>query len=440
MTALRRFACVRFALAALCVTAPLAAQTAAGSAPPPEPTYGQNASGGVNAPRWRAGPYVVMVSLDAFRWDYVDRFPTPSLRRLAERGVRVERMIPVYPSLTFPNHYSLATGLYAEHHGLVGNVFEDPRRHEGYSLARRSTVQDSSWYGGEPLWVTAEEQQMVSASFFWVGSEAAVQGVRPTFWYAFSDSIPAETRVDQALAWLALPPQSRPHLITLYFSDVDHAGHLHGPDSAQLRDAVATVDAFVGRLLDGIDKLPYGKDVTVMVMSDHGMAGYGRDDFIGLDLQRIPGARLTEFGPFGTLFVPGADYARLAAARDTLRAMVGARADVYLRSEVPARYHYSAHPAIGDILIIPKGHGMVERADLRARFQPGYTHGWDNQLPDMGATFIAAGPRLKPHTRLPPLEAVNVYALVAELLGLVPAPTDGKLDVWTSALAPAAAR
>ena len=420
---------------ALALAGPAAAQIVP-PAPPPSPTYGTNVSGGVNAPKWRAAPYVVMVSFDAFRWDYADRFPTPNLHRLIASGVRVERMIPVYPTLTFPNHYSIATGLYAEHHALVGNVFEDPRRGDSYSLAVRAAVQDSSWYGGEPLWVTAEEQQMVAGTFFWPGSEAAVQGVRPTFWYTFNDSIPGEARVDQTLAWLAMPPETRPHLITLYFSDVDHAGHTSGPDSPQVRDAVAAVDGYLGRLLDGLDKLPHGKDVTVMVMSDHGMAGYTRDDFIGLELQRIPGARLTEYGPFGAIFLPGADYARLAAARDTLRAMVGARADVYLRSEIPARYHYSAHPAIGDILVIAKGHGMVERADFLPRFQPGFTHGWDNRLPEMGATFVARGPRIRRGVKLPPLEAVNVYALVAELLGLVPAATDGNLDVWRRALLP----
>jgi predicted AlkP superfamily pyrophosphatase or phosphodiesterase len=426
-----------FALGA-CAPAPPAATAASRAALiPSEPTHGQNASGGVNAARWRAAPYVVLVSFDGFRPDYMERYAAPNLRRMAARGVRAERMIPVFPTKTFPAHYTLATGLYAENHGLVGNTFEDPRKPgRRYSLGDRVAVEDSSWYGGEPIWVTAEKQGMVAGAFFWVGSETAVQGVRPTFWHRFNDSIPSAARVDQALGWLSLPPERRPHLITLYFSDVDGAGHDAGPDSPDVAAAVARVDGLLGRLLDGVVALPHGREVTVIVVSDHGMAGYGASDAIVLDVDRLTGVRIVEVGPYASLFVPGADATRLRAARDTLRAMVGERAAVYLRAEVPARFHYSAHPAAGDIVIVPRGTGVIVASPNAARFRPGFNHGWDNLLPEMAATFVAMGPRLAAGRTLPPFEAVHVYPLVAELLGLAPAPVDGRIDVWRGVLTP----
>lgn len=408
---------------------PSAAPFAAPSAPPPEPNYGQNASGGVNAPRHRDAPYVVMVSFDGFRPDYLERHPTPWFDRLAERGVRAERMIPAFPTKTFPSHYSLATGLYAENHGLVGNTFRDPRREGRYSIRDRSAVEDSSWYGGEPLWVTAERQGMVAAAYYWIGTEAAVQGIRPTFWYRFTEEVPGEARVDRIVEWLALPPEHRPHLVMAYFSETDVAGHDHGPDSPELAAAVARVDALLGRLVRGVDALPHGDRVTYVLVSDHGMASYGRDDLVVLDTGRLPDVEIVESGPYASVFVPGADPERLRAVRDTLRRMVADRADVYLRGDVPERLHFSAHPAVGDLVLVARGTAMLVPRSRAAAFRPGHTHGWDNRMPEMGALFLAAGPRLPADTVIGPFEAVHVYPLVTEILGLEPADVDGRLGV-----------
>ena len=416
-------------LLGLCIALPLdcAAQAA----------LAQNPTGGINSRERQDAPYVVLVSFDGFRPDYLDRHPTPAFHRVIRRGVRAERMIPVFPSKTFPSHYTMATGLYADRHGLVGNTFEDPRRPGRYAIGDRATVEDSTWYGGEPIWVTAEKQGMVAATYFWVGSEAAVQGVRPTFWHRLDATAPAsEARVDSALAWLAQPPERRPHLITMYFSETDGAGHAAGPDSPEVAAAVARVDSLLGRLLDGLDRLPHAERVTLILVSDHGMAGYGMDDLIVLDTARLAGVRIAESGPYASLFVPGAGPARLRAVRDTVRAMVGESVGVYLRDEVPARFHYSGHPAVGDLVLVPRGRQMLVPSQAVPRYRPGFTHGWDNRLPEMGALFLAMGPRLPADTVIAPFESVHLYPLMTELLGLDPAPVDGTLDVWTPFLRP----
>ncbi len=226
---------------------------------------------GPNAPQQLSKPYVILVSLDGFRYDYPKLYHATHLLALATQGASApDGMIPSYPSVTFPNHYTIVTGLYPEHHGIVANSFYDPARKGTYSYRDNNTVTDGAWYGGTPLWVVAEQQGMRSASFFWVGSEADIQGVRPSYYLKFDGSFPNAKRVEQVLAWLRLPPEQRPHFITLYFSDTDTAGHQYGPDSPQVADAVHELDNEIGKLADGIkdSNLP----VDLIVVADHGMA------------------------------------------------------------------------------------------------------------------------------------------------------------------------
>ena len=152
-------------------------------------------SGGINLPEHRDKPYLVLVSLDGFRWDYQDLYNTPALDRIAADGVRAERMIPVFPTLTFPNHYSIATGLYPAHHGLIDNTFPNDDLSDWYSIRRREAVQDGAWYAGEPVWVAAEKAGMVTAAYYFVGTEADIQGIPMTYWHTFDASVPGTTRV-----------------------------------------------------------------------------------------------------------------------------------------------------------------------------------------------------------------------------------------------------
>ena len=382
-------------------------------------------SGGANAPEHRGAPYVVLVSFDGFGAELWGRHPAPSFERVAAVGVRAERMIPVYPTKTFPTHYSIATGMYAETHRLVGNRFWAPDLGAAYSLSDRMAVEDGRFYGGEPIWVTAERQGMVAASFFFVGSEAPVLGIQPTHWHRFDAAIPHDHRVDEVLSWLAMPPETRPHMITLYFEDIDAAWHFSGPDSPETAAAVAEVDRSLGRLLDGIEALPHGDEVYAILVSDHGLLETTAIDEVDMGL--FPGVRMAEAGPYVSLFIEEGGAARGPALRDSLAALLP-EADVWLREEVPERLHYSADPRIGDIVVSAAPGRRIHEAGRTPRDR--WTHGWDNAVPEMSAIFLAMGPGIEPGRVIAPFEAIHVYPLMAHLLGLEPNPrAEGRLEV-----------
>ena len=395
-------------------------------------------TGGVNAPETLDKPYLVLVSFDGFRHDYLDRYDTPSFDRVASRGAAAEALVPVYPSLTFPAHYSIVTGLHPERHGLVGNRFYDPVRGAEYNYRDRASVEDGAWYGGEPIWVTAETQGMVAAAMLYLGTEADVGGVRPTFWTRYADRGSHRERVDQVLDWLALPPARRPHVVLLYFSAVDGAGHRGGPASAAVAEAVEQVDAALGRLLDGIDALDHGGAVSVVLVSDHGMAAVRREGMIDLrEAADLRGVRVVVSGPGANLFVAGGP-ARARAVRDDVndgaggRGLVGGRA--YLRHEVPAALRYRDNPRIGDVVVVTDP-GFI--FDLGGP-PPAGMHGWDPRHPDMHGIFLASGPDIRPGQRIGRVESVDLYPFLARLVRLAPNPdVDGDPAVLAPLFAPA---
>jgi predicted AlkP superfamily pyrophosphatase or phosphodiesterase len=386
-----------------------------------------SASGGSNAAAHLDAPHVVLVGFDGFRADYFERFSPPNFARAIQQGARAAGLIPVFPSKTFPNHYSIATGLYPEHHGLVANGFYDPERRESYGFWEQDKVVDASWYRGEPIWVTAETQGMVSACYFWPGSEAPIKGVRPTYFHRYDGQVPNEARVDAVLDWLRMPAERRPRLITLYFSDVDTAGHRHGPTAPGTGEAVLAVDRMLGRLMDGLDSLPHRDRIYLLLVSDHGMTETG-GEYVTLleDLIDLKDITVGDAGPHANLHVGGGE-ARARQVRDQINA--GLRhGRAYLRAEVPARLHYREDPRIGDVVIVMDEHYMV--AVRRPGRDPYSTaagmHGWDPALPSMHGIFVAVGPDIAAGTRIPAFESVDVYSLMAELLGLTPAsPLDG---------------
>jgi len=363
------------------------------------------------------------MSFDGFRGDYLDHYNAPNFQRVARQGARAVGLIPSFPSKTFPNHYSIVTGDYPETHGIVANRFYDPARNATYAIGDNKAVLDGSWYRGEPIWVTAEKQGMVTASYFWVGSEAAIEGVRPTRTKAFPDSTTDNQRADSVIAWLAMPAAQRPHLVAVYMSDVDNAGHRYGPDDPHVQSAITTVDAALGRILDGIATLPFRDRINVVLVSDHGMASYTPETSVNVaTLIDTVGVRIGDTGPNANLHVSGG-IARARILRDSLnRRLQHGRA--YLREEVPARLHYRADPRIGDIVIIMDEHYQI---GTRIPTSAGGTHGWDPQSPSMHGIFLAMGPGIRAGSSIPPFENVQIYPLLAEMLRLTPAShTDGK--------------
>lgn len=394
----------------------------------------QIVQGRINSAEQRQKPYLIMISADGFRWDLADKYHAVHLLALRRSGVAAEKMIPSYPSVTFPNHYSLATGLYPSHHGIVNNAFYDPKRGLGYRISDRAAVQDSSWYGGIPIWVLAEQQQMVTASLFWVGSEAAVGGVRPTFFYYYNDKISMESRLRTVKDWLQLPEDRRPHLILFYLSQVDHAEHLFGPDSKEAEDAVHLVDDVVGRMTRMVDSLPL--PVNYIFVSDHGMAAL---DTLHAGISLPTAIDTTKFiisGSETLVNLYARDKKDIAGQYAALKKEKPEGWDVYLPDETPARWHYTSrddrYGRMGDILLVAQYPHMLYLRDHRVH--PG-EHGYDNVLPEMGATFYGWGPAFKKGLGIPPFENVNVYPLAARLLGLtLPEGIDGSPAVLKGVL------
>ena len=374
---------------------------------------------GRNDPRHLDKPYVVVVSFDGFRHDYMEMFDTPNFDRVAAGGARADGLIPVFPSLTFPAHYSIATGLYPGTHGLVANTFHDRELDRTYSLSDRETVEDGRWYGGEPIWVTAEKQGMVSAAFYFVGSEADVQGIRPSYWKRFDPIIPNEVRVDTVLTWLSLAEEQRPHLVSLYFAEADYAGHRFGPgDSPELAGAVGQVDRALGRLLDGLDALPHGDRVFVVLVSDHGMSDVRPEGHYALDeIADLSGARLTSGGSVGILFVEEGEE-RIEELRAQLDAGMP-NAKVYRSHEAPARLHLNGHPRFGDLVVVPEEGYTIGIGPRRGSSRG--MHGWDPGFRSMHGIFLVKGPGVEAGTRLPRIEGVDIYPFMARVLELEPA-------------------
>lgn len=392
-------------------------------------------SGRENDSRQEKKPYVIFISADGFRHDLADKFHATHLQALRARGVAASSMIPSFPSVTFPNHYSLATGLYPAHHGLVDNTFYDPAKNRVYRISDRAAVTDSSWYGGVPIWVLAEQQKMLSASFFWVGSEAAIKGIRPSYYYLYNDRIPLDARLQAVKAWLTLPENKRPHLILFYLSQVDHAEHLFGPDSKETEAAVHLVDDCVGKMTEMVDSLHL--PVNFVFVSDHGMAAV--DTAHGIFPAGIDTAAFKVTFGETMIHLYAKHKASIPAEYLALKKETGAEEnpsyDVYLASDMPARWHYSKsddrYGRIGDILLVaraPKVFGIPGR-----KINPG-AHGFDNALPDMGATFYAWGPAFRRDT-IPSFSNVNVYPLIARILGLtISQPVDGSLRTLSGTL------
>lgn len=372
-------------------------------------------------------PSVLLVSIDGFRADYLELGITPNLERIATDGARAAWMTPSYPSLTFPNHYTIVTGLRPDHHGIVQNTMHDPALGD-FSLGRREAVGDGRWWGGEPVWVTAENAGLPTATVFWPGSEAAIQGVRPGRWLPYDGDMPMAARVDTVLGWLSEPAATRPRFATLYFDALDHAGHDSGPDSTGVREAVAAVDEAIGRLLDGLEARGLADVVDLVVVSDHGMATVAMDHVIAVEDMVAPtDVRVVSYGQsVGFEPLPG----RTAAAEAQLLGDHGHYA-CWRKGEFPERWDYGTHPRVPAIVCqMDEGWDASSREWMAKRPRTGNrgSHGFDPALPSMRAIFLARGPSVRDGVVVPAFDNVDVYPLLMRLVGLAPAPNDGDAD------------
>jgi predicted AlkP superfamily pyrophosphatase or phosphodiesterase len=371
--------------------------------------------------------YVVLVSLDGFRFDYVTKWSATHIAALAQAGATApDGMTPSYPSITFPNHLTLVTGLFPEHHGIVNNRFYDPARKQTYVYKESQSNSDGTWYSGTPIWSLAEQQHMRAASFFWPGSEAEIAGKRPSFYLHFDDKFPDEGRIDQILTWLKLPAAERPHLITLYYSNTDHAGHDFGPDSPEEEAAVHHVDQLMGTLREKLDAT--GLPVDLVIVADHGMTN-AQGDWITLDQF----ADLSHFKHEEFALYPDTEQ-DAATAYASFRAHPDPRFTVYRRADVPAYLHFNENAREGDPVIVPNGPYRFRVSTNSTKPHPG-DHGYDvTRMPEMKALFVANGPDIRPGAQLSTFPNVDIYDFVAKLLSLKPAKNDGSLSPLKPAL------
>ncbi len=371
---------------------------------------------------------VVLVSLDGFRWDFRRYGETPTLDSLAGAGVSAERLVPPFPSLTFPSHYTMATGLYPENHGIISNTMYDPERDAWFRISDRDAVEQGFWWGGEPVWLTAERQGITAATFFWPGTETAIQGKYATHWRPFDASIPNRERVDQVLAWLALPDGQRPGLITLYFEDVDGAAHDEAVDSPRVRRAIEAVDVAIGRLTAGIARLDVRNQVNVIVVSDHGMSERSPDRVVFMDdYLELDAVRVVDWHPVWMGYANDGDHERV------YRQLEGAHPNitVYRRGDLPERFRLQHNARVPPVIAIADDGWSITTRDYFQRNRRnffGHSHGYDNQLLSMGSLFIASGPAFAAGHTVPPFANVHLYELVCHLLGIEPASNDGSLD------------
>jgi len=380
---------------------------------------------------------LILISFDGYRADYIDRGLSPTLAGLAKDGVHAQAMRSAFPTLTFPNHYTIVTGLYPDHHGIVNNRMVDPVSGKRFVYNDRSTTSDPSWWGGEPLWVSVERQGMHASTMFWPGSDVAIDGVRPDHWLPFDGKMSPDARVDQALAWLDLPPGQRPDLLTLYFEQVDHEMHEHSPDSKEVDAALREVDAALGRLVDGLRQRAIFDAANLVVVSDHGATASGPDKVVVIDdFVKVANIDVINTGVLAG-FVPKPGYeAQVEHAvlqpHDHMRC--------WRKTEVPARLHYGTNARIPPLLCLADDGWLIFTREFMNRPNRHISigeHGYDNDDPKMRALFVAHGPAFKRGLVVPEFDNVDIYPLLTHVLHIKPQPNDGNYaEVKSMLIAP----
>ena len=372
-------------------------------------------------------PYVILISADGFRDDFTELYDAKNLKALSKNGVRANYMTPSYPSVTFPNHYSIITGLYPSHHGLVDNSYIDVPTGAFYNMGNKKMVAEGKWYGGTPLWVLAEQQKMIAASFFWVASEADIQGIKPTYYYIYNEKTNIGTRIKAVKDWLSLPEELRPHFITFYFPQVDHDAHEYGPNDIRVGNAVKFVDSSINALQEALNTLHL--PINYVFVSDHGMAKVDN-----VNTLTIPKAIDTSYFtvPWGDaqLHLYAKDKSKIESTYNALKQDTSIT--VYKLDETPSYWHYAStddwHHRLGDLIVVPHFPKIFNLSNRKTSLGK---HGFDNHLPEMRASFMAWGPAFKNGLTIDGFENVNVYPMIAHLLGLNydEKNIDGKLEV-----------
>lgn len=370
---------------------------------------------------------VLLISIDGFAANYMDRFPVPRLRQLAAGGVASRSLIPVFPTKTFPTHYSMVTGLYPDQTGVISNNMEDPDLPGRFSLRNREAIIDGRWYGGEPVWNTIQRQGLSAATLFWVGSEAEIGGMRPDIWRPYRSNMSYRARIDTVMEWLTRPEENRPDLVTLYLNRVDIAGHRYGLESGELEEAVAEVDHWIGVLLDELEATGLRDHINLLLVSDHGMSALDEERLIFLDdLIDLDRVEMIDWTPVAMMNPADGESV------DNLVEILS-RPDepwqIWRKEEIPDRFRFGSHVRVPEIVMLADpGYMFTSRPFFRRNGLIKATHGYDAEHPEMHGILMASGPAFRRGAKTESIESIHLYALICHLLGVEPAPNEGRLD------------
>ncbi len=377
-------------------------------------------------------PPLLLISIDGMRHDYLDLVEIPAIQRLVDGGVTADSLHHVFPTKTFPTHYSMVTGCYPGTHGVVANSMWDPDRDARFSLGNREAVGDGFWYQGcEPIWVAAEDQGLRAGTYFWPGSEARIRGVRPSFWKPYSNDVPHLERVETLLEWLDLPADERPTFLTLYFSIVDSMGHRHGPLAEPVAEALADVDAHLEILLDGLEERGLLDQMHIILASDHGMSRVDTERYIMLDdYLDLSRAVVSDWGPAAQIWATEKEVDEIVEALDGAHPHLR----VWAREDIPARYRFGTHRRVPDVVAEADLEWLISNRPFMAgqrRFPLVGQHGWDPALREMHSVLVLHGPGFEAGGQIPSVRSVDLYPLMTHLLDLDPAPEqEGSLAPW----------
>ncbi|MFY0601387.1 MAG: alkaline phosphatase family protein [Cyclobacteriaceae bacterium] len=352
-------------------------------------------------------PYLVLISFDGFRYDYAEKCGAKNILQFLSKGVTTSSMTPAFPSKTFPNHYTIVTGMYPSTHGIVSNEFYSRKKNDWYKVGN-GAIKDGSWYGGVPIWSLAEKNEMLTASYFWIGSEAEIQGFMPTYMKSYNSAIPNKKRFDQVIDWLEMDAELRPHLITAYFSSTDDAGHDFGPESQEVRSEVLRLDSLFGDFIDQLQEIEL--PINVMIVSDHGMSiidqGVVLPEIVDLSAVRVS----KSFPPM----IYSDDKEELERISAELKK--DGRIALFSSDSIPSEWHFEKTERVGDLILYTEAPTIILQREMEVS---GGTHGFNPYLnKEMGSFFAAAGSSFKKGIKLEPFESIHLYPMMVKVLGL----------------------
>jgi len=374
-------------------------------------------------------PYVILISFDGFRWDYANRGITPNIDIMKKYGVSALSLRPCFPSKTFPNHYAIVTGMYPENNGLIANSMVNPYTKKKYKLSDSIEVRNGQWYLGEAFWETAKRNGIISASYFWPGSEIKPRYRAPRYFKKYEHMKKYEDRVDGIINWLKLPQEQRPHFLTLYFSATDDSAHKFNPESTPTINAIKLEDSMLGLLFEKLKEINLYDSTNVILVSDHGMTEINKTRTVNIEnILRNYKVEYQQGGPF-MLIQPKKNelsevYNLLVKNQNHFIA--------YTKENIPARFHYSKNPFIPDI-ILSADLGWSLTTDWSEKYmskmETGGNHGWDNNYTDMHGIFFAMGPNFKKGYKTGTINNIDIYPLMCKIFNISPrSNVDGKIE------------